>query len=118
MSLEVRESVPCDFFNDLWCPMCGGRQFTEHKHAYILCEGCYAHVEALSSNSGAEVLVRIRYEPAFIHADSVEKERMVQRYTEELPCHTLTSLWHRTEHQYVMVSKWGRGYDWDAAGPE
>lgn len=57
MSLDTVENVPREVFDHVWCPFCGGREFTEYRLEYTACDECNALVEVVPDNRNNDYAV-------------------------------------------------------------
>lgn len=119
MPLEAVKNVPRDFFDTLWCPVCGHREFKHIPHARTFCGECYTHFTIEWNENIDHGYVTADVEEAWDIADSEDIGR-IKQYTESVPSDKLKSGWSKSEEcGYIMTSAWGYEHDgWTAHGPE
>jgi hypothetical protein len=119
MSLETIDKIPSDFWDALWCPVCGGRDFVHIPHARTFCDECYTHFTIEWNDRIGNGFVTANVEEAWCIVKDEDIDKL-KRYTEALPdAEEFESRWtYSKDCGYVMTKAWGYEHgSWKARGP-
>ena len=118
MTLEVIDKIPSDFWDALWCPVCGHRDFVHVPHARTFCGECKTHFTIEWNDRLNHGYVTADVEEAWCIVDDEDIDKL-ERYTRGLPDDVLQSGWsYSEENGYLMTNAWGYSHDgWSARGP-